>query len=106
MTVDAVELRRYRNVSSGCELDGPLTEAITLKLEDNCSAIYGKFEISEDDPPDYNTLVRKFGNAQEHSGEISITNSNFEDLAFFRSLNNIHVYYNIYGKLQVLPQYV
>ncbi|KAK5986619.1 hypothetical protein GCK32_009241 [Trichostrongylus colubriformis] len=40
---------RGNRENCGCELDGPLTEAFALTLQDNCSAIYGNLVLRTDE---------------------------------------------------------
>ncbi|VDO89273.1 unnamed protein product [Heligmosomoides polygyrus] len=86
--------------ADGCELDGPLTETDTHKLDDNCSAIYGNFELAEKGPPTYDTLMMKFGHATKFIGEVLIMKSEYQDLEFFGNLRTISVVYDIYGKFK------
>ncbi|VDP34067.1 unnamed protein product [Heligmosomoides polygyrus] len=66
-----------------------MTTAYTQTIEDNCSGIYGKFVLPSTDRPASDVLLRKFGNATQLVGEITIVGTDVVDLSFLRNVGKI-----------------
>ncbi|KAK6010700.1 hypothetical protein OSTOST_24246, partial [Ostertagia ostertagi] len=86
---------RGNRENCGCELDGPLTQALALTLEDNCTVFFGNLILRGTDTPSYETLLRKFGTATKISGEIAVIDTDFVDLSFFGNLQEVFVEYDL-----------
>ncbi|KAK6024598.1 hypothetical protein OSTOST_09590 [Ostertagia ostertagi] len=84
-----------KSFDSGCELDGPITQALIVTIEDNCSAIYGNFTLSGNDVPSHYILQQKFGTATAIHGEVAVIGTDFTDLSFLGNLTKIYVDYDL-----------
>ncbi|KAL6725229.1 hypothetical protein Aduo_007295 [Ancylostoma duodenale] len=92
---------RKNRLNCGCELDGPLTNANIHEVDDNCDLILGNLIIHGANSPPHETLVKKFTNATLITGEISIVDTNYTDLGFFKSVREIKVFYDDFAPVFV-----
>ncbi|VDO78554.1 unnamed protein product [Haemonchus placei] len=88
-------LLSHSEEDKGCELDGPVTQALASTLDDNCIAIFGNFILPPLDAPSYDTLLRKFGTVTTINGEVAIVGTELVDLNFLGSLRKIFVEYDL-----------
>ncbi|XGW15200.1 hypothetical protein V3C99_001022 [Haemonchus contortus] len=86
---------RGNRENCGCELDGPVTQALVSTLDDNCIAVFGNFILPTVDAPSYDTLLRKFGTVTTINGEVAVVGTELVDLNFLGSLRKIFVEYDL-----------
>ncbi|CAO4360098.1 unnamed protein product [Caenorhabditis nigoni] len=87
-------IARYKNnrlitnnlYDCGCTVEGNFNQFIST-LSPNCWMLVGNITIDQNS--DYDLLQNKLKNITRINGGISVTNTNFVDLSFFRSIQTI-----------------